>query len=88
MTLDERKRRLGFRATHRGTREADMIIGGFVMRHMAGWGEAEVAWAEALIAEPDVDIMAWALGKASPPGRLAGPLMAALMRLDYVELPR
>lgn len=88
MTLDERKRRLGFRATHRGTREADMIIGGFVMRHLGGWGEAEVAWAEALIAEPDVDIMAWALGKASPPERLAGPLMAELMRLDYVEVPR
>ncbi len=88
MTLDDRKRRLGFRASHRGTREADMIIGGFIARHMAGWGEAELVWAEALVAETDVDIMAWALGKAMPPARLEGPLMDALRRLDFVETPR
>jgi antitoxin CptB len=40
MTLDDRKRRLMFRASHRGTREADLIIGGFVERHVASWGEA------------------------------------------------
>lgn len=88
MTPDDRKRRLSFRATHRGTREADLIIGGFVTRHLAGWGEDELAWAEALVEEADVDIMAWALGKAAPPPRFAGPLMAALQRLDYVDVPR
>ena len=53
---------LKFRAWHRGTREADYMIGGFFDRYHATWGEAEVAWFEALIEEDDVDIMAWVLG--------------------------
>ncbi len=82
--LEFRKRRIAFRAWHRGTREADLMIGGFAERHAGGWTEAEIGWFEALLEEQDVDIMAWAIGKQPPPDRFAGPLMTALQRLDYV----
>ena len=82
--LDFRQRRLAFRAWHRGTREADLMIGGFADRHAASWGLAEIAWFEALLEEQDVDIMAWAIGTAMPPARFAGPQMAALQALDYI----
>ena len=88
MTLDERLRRLKFRAWHRGTREADYMIGGFFDRYAGEWGEAEVAWFEALIDEDDVDVMAWALGTQSVPDEYAGALMQAMQQLDYVEIPR
>lgn len=88
MTLNDRKRRALYRATHRGTREADMLIGGFLARYIDGWGEAELDWAEALLEEADVDVMAWAIGKASPPARLDGALMAALRRLDFITVAR
>ncbi len=88
MDHDERIRRLKFRAWHRGTREADYMIGCFFDRGHAGWGEPELAWFEALVEEDDVDIMAWALGTQDVPERFRGDLMAAMQRLDYVDIPR
>jgi antitoxin CptB len=86
--LEERLRRLRFRAWHRGTREADYMIGGFFDRYASAWGEAELAWFEALIEEDDHDVMAWALGTLDVPEEYAGELMAAMQRLDYVAIGR
>lgn len=83
-----RLKALKFRAWHRGTREADYMIGCFFDRFHHEWGEAEVVWFEALIEEDDVEIMAWALGTEEVPARFAGPLMARMSQLDYVEIPR
>lgn len=88
MDTDIRKRRLSYRAWHRGTREADYMVGGFFDAYGADWDEAELAWFEALIEEQDVDIMAWALGTSEPPAHIAGPLIAAMRRLDYIAIPR
>lgn len=86
--LEFRKRRLRFRAWHRGTKEADLLIGGFLDRNIDNWSEAEIAWYEALLEETDVDIMAWAIGKQPVPERFQGPLMEAMHRLDYIGKPR
>jgi antitoxin CptB len=88
MDLTDRLRRCKFRAWHRGTREADYMIGGFLDRYGAGWDEAEIAWFERLIEEEDVDIMGWALGTLAVPDDYAGPLMDAFRKLDFVEIPR
>ena len=88
MTDDPELRRLRWRATHRGTREADMMIGGFFEAHHQQWGERERAWFEALLEEQDVDIMAWAIGKQPVPARFSGPLMEAMQRLDYMQAPK
>lgn len=88
MDLASRIKRSKFRAWHRGTREADYMIGGFFDRYSVEWGNDELAWFEALLDEEDADIMAWALGKARVPEHFDGPLMAAMQRLDYVEIPR
>ncbi|WP_233453838.1 FAD assembly factor SdhE [Tsuneonella flava] len=78
--------RAKFRAWHRGTREADYMIGGFFDRFHPEWGEAELAWFEALLEEEDVDIMAWALGTQIVPEEFVGDQMAAMKRLDYVQI--
>lgn len=88
MTDDPRRKRLQFRAWHRGTREADYMIGGFYDRYHADWGEEELRWFEDLLEEDDVDVMAWALQTQTVPERFAGPLIEAMQRLDYVEIPR
>ena len=87
-SIETRLRRLKFRAWHRGTREADYMIGCFFDRHHAAWTEAEIALFEHLVDEDDVDIMAWALGTQPVPAEYTGPLMAAMARLDYVDIPR
>ena len=86
--LEARLKRLRFRAWHRGTREADYMIGCFFDRYHAGWGEAEIIWFETMIEEEDVDILGWALGTLSVPPEYAGPQMDAFRKLDYVEIPR
>ena len=52
--LSPRLARLKFRAWHRGTREADYMIGGFFDRYSAGWSEEEIAWFEIVVEEDDV----------------------------------
>ena len=85
---EDRLKRLRFRAWHRGTREADYMIGCYFDAFHAAWGEPELAWFEALIEEEDVDIMGWALGSLAIPPEYAGPLMDRMRQLDYVEIPR
>jgi antitoxin CptB len=87
MDRDIRIRRIRYRAWHRGTREADFLIGGFFDRYHDAWSAIEMDWFEALLEEQDVDIMAWAIGTAAVPDRLAGPMMELMQRTDYIEHP-
>ncbi|HWH17230.1 MAG TPA: succinate dehydrogenase assembly factor 2 [Allosphingosinicella sp.] len=87
MDRADRLKRLRFRAWHRGTREADLLIGGFFDRYSGGWGEAEIEWFETLIEEQDVDIMAWAIGTAEPPERYQGSMIRDLKTLNYIKHP-
>lgn len=85
--MDELRRALKFRAWHRGTKEADLMIGGFFDAHNAGWNEHELALFAALLTEADVDIMAWAIGTQPVPERYSGSLMEAMQKLDYIAHP-
>lgn len=78
--------RARFRAWHRGTREADYMIGGFFDRYHQSWTLDELAWFEALVDEDDVEIMAWALGTMPVPDRFVGSQIALMQRLDYVVI--
>jgi antitoxin CptB len=88
MHSDEELRRLHWRAHHRGTREADMMIGGFFDAHHASWNTDDRALFSEMLEEQDVDIMAWALGTADAPERFAGPMIDSLRRLDYIRVAR
>jgi len=85
MDPDTRLRRTRYRAWHRGTREADFLVGGYFDACHGGWGEAELQWFEALMEEQDADIIAWAIGTAPVPERFAGPMMERLRRADYID---
>jgi len=86
--MDDELKALQWRAWHRGTREADLMIGGFFDAHQAAWGAPERGWFSELLNEQDVDIMAWAIGTAEAPARFQGPMMQALRRLDYLKAPQ
>jgi len=88
MSDTSRIKRLKFRAWHRGTREADYMIGCFFDHYHAKWSEAELTWFEALLDEEDVEIMAWALGTMEVPEKYRGTQMDAFRKLDFVEIPR
>ena len=88
MLPDDELKRLRWRATHRGTREADMLVGAFFEAHHQHWGPRDRAQFAAMIEEQDADILAWAHGTVAPPARYHGPMMIALKRLDYVPVPK
>ena len=87
MDREGRLKRLRFRAWHRGTREADLLVGGYFDAQHESWSEEEIGWFEALLEEQDVDILAWAIGAALSPERLDGEMMRRLKLVNYVKHP-
>lgn len=88
MDRQARLKRLHFRAWHRGTKEADLMMGGFFDTYGANWSDAEVEWFETLLNEEDVEIMSWAIGTAPVPARYQGAMMDAIRKLDYIPIAR
>jgi antitoxin CptB len=70
-TPSPRARRILFRANHRGTKEADLMVGGFVARHVAGMDEAELDALEAVLAHTDADLTDWLMGRKPVPADAA-----------------
>ncbi len=88
MDHETRLKRLRFRAWHRGTKEADLMIGGFYDHAAATWNADQLDWFEALLEEQDVDIMGWAIGSIPCPPEWNGPMMQAMRSVDYVTIAR
>ncbi len=88
MPPDAEIKRLHWRAHHRGTKEADLLIGGFFDVHHGSWGAEERALFATMLEEQDVDIMAWAHGTAEVPERFEGPMADALKQLNYIRIAR
>ena len=88
MDRDIRLKRLRFRAWHRGTKEADLLIGGYFDTFSAEWDENQIAWFENLMNEEDVEIMGWAIGTIAIPERWHGPMMERMRVLDYIPIEK
>jgi len=88
MHPDAELKRLSWRAHHRGTFEADLLVGGFFDAHHESWDASERALFGELLEEQDVDILAWASGTAPVPERYHGPMLEALQKLDYIRIAK
>lgn len=64
---DIRRKRLLFRSWHRGTREADLILGSFAEAYLAGFDAARLDEYEALLECSDADLFDWIAGRGAPP---------------------
>jgi antitoxin CptB len=65
--LDLRRRKLLFRAWHRGMREMDLIMGRFADEALAGLDDVELDAFERLMDVPDRELLAWVTGEAEVP---------------------
>ena len=75
---DPRRRRILFRATHRGTQETDRLVGGYIAPRLMDFTEAELDAIEAMMDLPDPDLADWLMGRRPiPPGPHA-PLLHAM----------
>ncbi len=77
--LTPRRRRLLFRAWHRGTKEADLILGGFVRARIATFTESELDQVEVILEWNDVDMADWLSGRRPVPEHRATPMFAAIL---------
>jgi antitoxin CptB len=64
-----------YRATHRGTYENDIVLGGFVQRHIAVLCEAELTALETVLELPDNDLADWLTGRSPIPPEADTPLL-------------
>ncbi|MGD0108612.1 MAG: succinate dehydrogenase assembly factor 2 [Rhodopila sp.] len=72
---DIRRRRLLFRATHRGTFENDLMIGGFVRVHLASLTETDLDALELVMEMPDTDLADWLTGRVPIPPEKETPML-------------
>jgi antitoxin CptB len=76
--LDARRRRLLFRAWHRGIREMDLVLGRFADRQLAGLSDVELGEFETWLDFPDQEIFAWINGQQEAPAEIETPLFRRL----------
>lgn len=66
-SLDTRRKRMLFRARHRGIKEMDILLGGFADAHLVAFDDAELDIFERLLEESDHDILSWIVGDVAVP---------------------
>lgn len=76
--LNSRRRRLLFRASHRGTRETDLLVGGYVAARLDALTEAEIAALEEVMELPDPLLADWLTGRVALPEHPHRPLLLAM----------
>jgi antitoxin CptB len=81
--IEERRKRLRFRAWRRGFREIDLILGAFADAHLAELDEAGLEAFERLLEAPDQDVYEWITGRAPAPPEHDGPTLALIRSFRY-----
>ena len=78
-----RRKRLVFRAWHRGIRETDLIFGRFADVHAGSFTDADVSAFEALLDIPDRDILVWVTGAEEIPADMASPMLHRIIAFHH-----
>lgn len=79
--LPERKRIL-YRAMHRGTKEADLLLGQFAMAQLGQLSDGDFNDFCVLLESADQDIFYWLSGQTPVPPALDTPVFRALLAFD------
>ncbi len=82
--LERRRKRLAFRAWHRGMKELDLLIGGFADRHLAELSPDQLDRFEALLDAPEPLMYSWLMGQAQPPAAFDNDVMTLLLNFKYL----
>jgi antitoxin CptB len=79
--MDGRRKQLLWRATHRGIKEMDLIVGGFAETHLSTMSVGEINEFARILEIPDQDLLAWLTAQMPIPDHVNSPLLRAI--LDY-----
>jgi len=88
VALDERRRRLLFRAWRRGMREMDLVMGQFAEANLHRMSDSELNEFERLMEEPDPQVLSWIVGATPTPAAYDTPLFARMRAAPREALKR
>jgi antitoxin CptB len=77
--LRARRKQLLYRASHRGTREMDIILGSFAGNLIDALTMEDLDRFEAILQEADRDLLAWFTGEDALPERMRMPLFYRIL---------
>lgn len=77
--LSMRRRRLRYRAWHRGTKEMDLVLGPYADAHADLLGASELTRLETLMNEEDTDLLKWVMGQEPVPEGVDAALLAEII---------
>lgn len=83
-TVDVRRKRLQFRAWHRGIKEMDLIMGRFADAHIHELDTPDLDLFEALLEEPDDRVYGWIANREPVPDAFDTPIFKRICRLDFM----
>ncbi|GAB5458186.1 MAG: succinate dehydrogenase assembly factor 2 [Henriciella sp.] len=81
--MDERRRKIKFRAWRRGFREMDLLLGSFADAHLETMSEDDLSEFERLLATPDWEVFAWIVGQKPIPPNYMSDLLDQIMAFRY-----
>ena len=81
--LDTRRRRLRFRSHHRGTLEADLLMGAFADTHLAGFTSEQLDRYEVLLDANDSDLLAWVFRRKEVPPEHDHDVTDLLLKFEF-----
>ncbi len=76
--LDKVRKRLHFRSIRRGTKESDLVIGGFAEANLSQMNARQLDQFEALLERNDPEVLSWVVGLADPPAEFDTEVLHAL----------
>jgi antitoxin CptB len=83
--MERRRRRAAWRASHRGTKELDLLIGSFAERRLPLMSEEELAHFERFLEVGDPSLQAWLLGAGVEPEPGFVTLVAAVREFHGLD---
>ena len=85
--IERRRKRAYYNSWHRGTREMDLLVGGFADEHLAGLTPEDLERYEHILQLPDDDLYVWITGREDIPQDLDSELFRKLCkyRVDLVN---
>ena len=76
--MNARLKKLAFRASHRGMKELDLVIGGFAKAHLESLTEHEVDEFERILELQDPDLFTWLIDREEVPKEHNSEIMVRL----------
>ncbi|EJF88728.1 succinate dehydrogenase assembly factor 2 [Bartonella tamiae] len=87
--LDKQRRRLVFRAWHRGIKEMDLILGQYVDKYVHQMNEETIKEMEFIMSFEDRDLLTWVTGEVASPETINTPLFQDIIdyrfRMDFTN---